>query len=166
MPVNHDYECARCKSFFEAFVEVDQREVDCPVCRTGRAVRVYKVFGTMLGKAKGKFPYFDSGAGQTFSSPRDRDDYARKTGRFANRPGPVMGIAGPEEFNRSRYAPRTPDSLDSDEPDPELIEAAKRAWDDVKFNRVPEEVVEKRVMDVAADVLNADDAKTKMVPTT
>lgn len=156
MPITHDYECSACKSLFEALVEVEQREVDCPVCQKGRAVRVYKVFGTMLGKSKGKFPYFDTGAGQTFESPRDRDDYARKTGRFHNRPGPVMGIAGPEEFDRSRHAPRTPDPLYDDEPDPAFIEQAKRDWDDVKFGRIPLEVEEKRVQDVAADFLNAD----------
>ena len=156
MAVNHDYECSACKSMFEAMVEVDQREVDCPVCRTGRAVRVYKVFGSMLGKNKGKYPRFDHQLGITIESAQHMEKVAKQRG---------LVPMGREEFDRSRYAPRTPDPIDRDEPDPELIEAAKRAWDDVKFHRLPKEVEEKRVADVAADYLNADDAKTQMKPT-
>jgi hypothetical protein len=40
--------------------------------------------------------------------------------------------------------------VESDEVDPKLIECAKRAWDDVKFGRVPNE--EERVMDIAKDI--------------
>jgi hypothetical protein len=51
--------------------------------------------------------------------------------------------------------------MDSDEVDPNLIEAAKRAWDDVQFGRVPNE--EQRVLDIAterqADFLDATTAK-------
>ena len=47
--------------------------------------------------------------------------------------------------------PPNPDPLDSDEPDPQLIEIAKRAWDDVKYGRVPKEVEEERVMDVVKE---------------
>jgi putative FmdB family regulatory protein len=147
MPVNHDYECGACKSLFEALVEVDQREVDCPVCRRGRAVRVYKVFGAMLGKSKGLFPYFDTQLGVTLESAQHRDRVAKERGLIT---------MGKQEFDRSRHAPRTPDPLDSDEVDPEFIEQAKRTWDDARFGRLPPEVEEKRVQDVAADFLNAD----------
>jgi len=156
MPVNHDYECASCKSLFEAFVEADQKVVDCPVCHVGRAQRVYKVFGPMLGKSKGRYPHFDHQLGITIESAQHMEKVAKQRG---------LVPMGREEFDRSRHAPRTPDPLDRDEPDPELIEIAKRAFDDVKFNRLPKEVEEKRVADVAADFLNADEAKTKMTPT-
>lgn len=155
MAVNHDYECFSCKSFFEAFVEADQKVVECPICHVGRAQRVYKVFGPMLGKSKGKYPRFDHQLGITIESAQHMEKVAKQRG---------LVPMGREEFDRSRYAPRTPDPLDSDKPDPDLIEAAKRAWDDVKFHRVPQEVEEKRVMDVAADVLNADDYKKQMTP--
>jgi hypothetical protein len=50
--------------------------------------------------------------------------------------------------------------MDSDEVDPNLIEIAKRTWDDVKFGRVPNE--EQRVLDIVndvqADFLNVDTA--------
>jgi putative FmdB family regulatory protein len=157
MPVNHDYECSACKSLFEALVEVDQREVDCPVCNRGRAVRVYKVFGPMLGKSKGKYPRFDTQLGITIESAQHMEKVAKQRG---------LVPMGREEFDRSRHAPRAPDPLDSDKVDPDLIEAAKRAFDDVKFQRVPQEVEEKRVADIAADYLNADDHKTQMTPTT
>jgi putative FmdB family regulatory protein len=156
MPL-YDYDCAACKSVFEAMAEVEQRRVPCPVCHKGTADRVYLKFGGMLGRNKGKYPRFDSQLGITIESAQHMEKVAKQRG---------LVPLGREEFDRSRYAPRTPDPLDRDEPDPELIEAAKRAWDDVKFNRLPPEVEEKRVMDVAADVLNVDDAKTKMVPTT
>lgn len=152
MAVNHDYECESCKSLFEALVEVEQREVVCPVCREGRAVRVYKVFGTMLGKSKGKFPYFDTQLGITLESSQHRDRVARERG---------LVTMGKQEFDRSRHAPRTPDPLDSDAVDPAFIEQAKRDWDDIKFGRLPVEVEEKRVQDVAADFLNADTASIK-----
>lgn len=156
MAVLFDYECASCKSMFEAMAEPEQREVDCPVCTKGRAIRVYRKFSGLLGKNKGRYPVFDHQLGITIESSQHMEKVAKQRG---------LVPMGREEFDRSRHAPRSPDPLDSNEPDPELIEAAKRAWDDVKFNRLPPEVEEKRVMDVAADVLNVDDAKTKMKPT-
>jgi len=51
--------------------------------------------------------------------------------------------------------------MDSDEVDPNLIECAKRAWDDVKFGRVPNE--QERVMDIVkerqADFLDVSTVK-------
>ncbi len=147
----HDYECRSCRVMFEAFVEVQQKTVRCPTCRTGTADRVYRRFGRMLGSNKGRFPYFDKQLGVTLESSSHRDKVAKERGLIT---------MGREEFDRSRYAPRTPHPFDSDKVDPELIETAKRAWDDVKFNRLPPEVEEKRVADVAADFLNADTVKS------
>ncbi len=67
-----------------------------------------------------------------------------------------LEIMGNEEWERSRNAPRTPDPMDSDEVDPQLIEIAKKAWDDVKYDRVPKEVEEERVIDAIkqSDVMN------------
>lgn len=147
MPVNHDYECESCKSMFEALVEVEQRVVECPVCHTGKATRVYKVFGTMLGKSKGLYPRFDTQLGITLESAQHMEKVARQRG---------LVPMGKQEFDRSRHAPRTPDPLYDDKPDPAFIEQAKRDWDDIQFGRIPVEVEEKRVQDVAADFLNAD----------
>jgi hypothetical protein len=70
---------------------------------------------------------------------------------------------GREEFDRSRHASKSPHPWDSDEPDPEFIEIAKKAWDDVKYDRIPKEVEEERVMDVVkeADFLDVKDAPVK-----
>ena len=122
-------------------VNVEDRVLGCPVCRAGNAIRVYKRFGTMLGKSKGKYPYFDTQLGLTVDSSQHRDKVAKERGLIT---------MGKEEWNRSRNAPRAPDPVDSDEVDPKLIEYAKRAWDDVKFGRVPDE--KERVMDIAKDV--------------
>ena len=167
MSVLYDYECNTCKSMFEAFAEVEQRILACPTCNAD-AVRIWKSFGGMLGKNKGRYPYFDMGAGQTFESSKDRDDYAAKRGRFRNRSGPQMEILGPQEFERSRHAPRTPNPMDNPEPDPAFIEQAKRDWDDIKFNRVPVEVEMKRAEEALkdADFLNADSASGQMKPST
>lgn len=135
MPL-HDYECTRCKSMFEAMVDVEQRVLDCPVCKSGVAQRVYRRFGGMLGKNKGKFPYFDVQLGCTLESSQHRDQVAKRRG---------LVTLGVDEFNRSRNAPRTPDPWDSDEPSPEFIEQAKKDWDDIKFGRVPVETEEQRV---------------------
>lgn len=150
MAVNHDYDCDSCQSIFEAITEVEQRIVDCPVCKVGKAKRIYRRFGGMLGRNKGVFPYFDVQLGATVESSQHRDSIAKQRG---------LVVMGKEEFDRSRNAPRTPSPLQSDEPTPEFIEQAKRDWDDVRFGRVPPQVEEKRVADIAADVLNVNDYK-------
>ena len=159
----HDYECNACRRISEAMVDPSEQFIACPVCRVGKAERVYLKMSAMPGKSKGLFPAFDIQSGQTFESSKDRDDYAYKRGRFEHRDGPKLEIMGNEEWSRSRNAPRTPNPLDSDEPDPQLIEIAKKAWDDVKYDRVPIE----REQDIAmtmgkasldADVLSVTDA--------
>jgi len=149
--INHDYQCPTCGSCFEAMVNVEDRVLSCPFCESGMAVRVYKRFGSMLGKNKGKYPYFDTQLGIQVDSSQHRDRVAKERG---------LVTMGKEEWNRSRNAPRSPDPVDSNEVDPKLIECAKRAWDDVKFGRVPDE--KERVMDIAtreADFLDATKAK-------
>lgn len=94
----------------------------------------------MLGRNKGRYPYFDTQLGITLESSQHRDRVAKERGLIA---------MGPEEYERSRNAPRTSHPMDSDEVDPNLIECAKRAWDDVQFGRVPNE--EQRVMDIAQE---------------
>lgn len=145
--INHDHECDACKTIFEAAVEPEQREIECPNCK-GVAKRVYLKFGQMLGKSKGLYPRFDVQLGCTLDSAQHMEQIAKSRG---------LEIMGKQEWERSRNAPRTPDPMDSDEPDPQLIEIAKKAWDDVKYDRVPKEVEEERVMDVVkqADFLDA-----------
>lgn len=123
----HDYRCANCSAVFEAFVNVDQHIVPCPICNEGMARRVFLRMGGMLGKNKGKYPYFDKQLGVTLESSSHRDRVAKERGLV------VMGV---EEYNRSRNAPRSPDPLDDPNPDPKLIEIAKKVWDDHKYGRV------------------------------
>ncbi len=137
MPILHDYQCDECKKVFEEFVNYEDRVIPCRFCGK-RAVRVFISFGGMLGKNKGKYPYFDIQLGETVESSQHRDRIAKSRG---------LEVMGTQEWERSRNAPRTPDPLESDEPDPQLIEIAKRAWDDVKFDRVPKEVEEERVLE-------------------
>lgn len=139
MPVLNDYECGSCKSIFEAMLEWDQRQIHCYRCQTGVANRVFLKAPGFNGRNKGVFPRFDTQLGITLESSQHMERIAKERG---------LAIMGNEEWNRSRNAPRTPDPMDSNEPDPQLIEIAKRAWDDVKYDRVPKEVEEERVMDV------------------
>jgi hypothetical protein len=150
MPINHDYECESCKTIFEAFVEPDQKQIYCRDCH-GVANRVYLKFGPMLGKSKGIYPRFDVQLGCTLDSASHMEQVAKSRGLVP------MGV---QEWNRSRNAPKTPHPWDSDEPDPKLIEIAKRAWDDVKYDRVPKEVEEERVKDIIkqSDFLDVKDA--------
>lgn len=148
--INHDYECSRCKAIFEAAVTPEERLLACPRCG-GKAERVYLHFGRMLGKSKGLYPRFDVQLGCQIDSAQHMEQIAKSRGLYP------MGV---EEWNRSRHAPKTPHPWDSDEPDPQLIEIAKKAWDDVKYDRVPKEVEEERVMDVLKenDFLDVKDA--------
>lgn len=147
----HDYLCPSCGSGFEAMVSVEERVLQCPCCHIGRANRVFKKVASMLGKSKGLYPRFDTQLGITLESSQHRDRVAKERG---------LVQMGPQEFNRSRNAPRSGSAMDSDEVDPNLIEIAKRTWDDVKFGRVPDE--EQRVLDIVndvqADFLNVDTA--------
>jgi putative FmdB family regulatory protein len=148
---NYDYECQSCKSIFEAFVDVEQRHLQCYNCQTGVASRVFLKAPGVNGKSKGIYPRFDVQLGCVLDSAQHMEQVAKSRGLVP------MGV---EEFDRSRHAPRAPDPMDSDEPDPKLIEIAKKAWDDVKYGRVAPEVEEARVMDVVkeSDVLNVTDA--------
>lgn len=144
-----DFGCKVCGARFEALVEKHERFLECPVCKGGESERLITWNGGMRGRAKGRYPYFDTQLGISVESPQHRDRVAKERGLIT---------MGKEEWERSRNAPRSPDPMDSDEVDPNLIECAKRAWDDVKFGRVPNE--EERVMDIAktveADVLDAN----------
>jgi putative FmdB family regulatory protein len=147
----HDYICRSCGSGFEAMVTVEQRMLECPCCHVGKADRVFKKVASMLGKNKGKYPYFDTQLGITLESSQHRDKVAKERG---------LVQMGPEEYNRSRHAPRTPHPMDTDAVDPNLIEIAKRTWDDVKFGRVPDEkeMVLDIVKDAQADFLDVNTA--------
>lgn len=148
MPVNHDYRCLKCQKTFEAYVDPADRTIACPTCGDGVAERVYRRMSAMPGKNKGIYPRFDIQLGCMLESSKHMEQIAKSRG---------LEIMGNEEWERSRNAPRTPNPLDSDEPDPQLIEIAKKAWDDVKYDRVPKEVEEARVMDAIqqSDVMNA-----------
>lgn len=149
---NHDYECVACKRISEAFVEVEQRQIHCLNCG-GVANRVYLKAPGFNGKSKGIYPRFDVQLGCTLDSAQHMEQIAKSRG---------LVPMGKEEWDRSRNAPRTPDPMDSDEVDPRLIEIAKKAWDDVKYDRVPKEVEEDRVRSIGeaveADILDVKDA--------
>lgn len=116
--------------------ELDKRVI----CNCGRdAHRVLLHAPAFNGKSKGIYPRFDVQLGCTLESAQHMERVAKERGLVP------MGV---QEFDRSRHAPKSPHPLDSDEPDPQLIEIAKKAWDDVKYDRVPKEVEEERVMDV------------------
>jgi hypothetical protein len=102
----------------------------------------------MPGKNKGIYPRFDVQLGCMLESSSHMEQIAKSRG---------LEIMGNQEWERSRNAPRTPDPMDSDEPDPQLIEIAKKAWDDVKYGRIAPEVEEARVMDAVSqsDFLDA-----------
>ena len=153
--INHDYRCSRCQRVFEEFVNVEDHVIVCAACG-GRASRIFLRMGPMLGKSKGIYPRFDVQLGCTLDSAQHMEQIAKSRGLYP------MGV---EEWNRSRHAPKTPHPWDSDEPDPQLIEIAKKAWDDVKYDRVPKEVEEERVVDVVkeADFLDVKDAPKSSV---
>ncbi len=127
MPILHDYICLKCQRTFEALVNVEERVLPCPLCGDGPAHRVFLSFGGMLGANKGRFPYFDNQLGVTLESAQHRDRVAKERG---------LVVMGREEYDRSRNAPRSPDPLDDPNPDPKLIEIAKKVWDDHKYGRV------------------------------
>jgi putative FmdB family regulatory protein len=150
--INHDYRCLKCQRTFEAFVEPEQRTLACPTCGDGVAERVYRRMSAMPGKNKGIYPRFDIQLGCMLESSKHMEQIAKSRG---------LEIMGNQEWERSRNAPRTPDRTDDpDYVDPQLIEIAKKAWDDVKYDRVPKEVEEERVMDVVkeCDVLDVTKA--------
>lgn len=147
MPVLHDYECARCRSIFEQVADATEKTIPCPRCHEGRAERVYLRMSALPGRNKGRYPVFDTQLGITVESSQHRDRVAKERGLVP------MGV---EEFNRSRNNAHENHPLDSDEVDPELIECAKRAWDDVKFDRVPHLDAPPDVSKIEADVLNVN----------
>lgn len=102
----------------------------------------------MPGKNKGLYPRFDIQLGCMVDSTQHMEQIAKSRG---------LEIMGNQEWERSRNAPRAPDPMDSDEPDPQLIEIAKKALDDVKYDRVPKEVEADRVMEAISqsDFLDA-----------
>lgn len=148
----YDYRCLTCGAKFEAIVEKHEKIIDCCRCLGGKAERLFSFNGRINGKNKGLFPYFDTQLGLTLESSQHRDRVAKERG---------LEQMGPEEYERSRHAARSPHPMDSDEVDPNLIECAKRAWDDVKFGRVPNE--QERVMDIVkerqADFLDVSTVK-------
>jgi putative FmdB family regulatory protein len=148
----HDYRCLKCQRNFEAFVRVEDQRIPCPTCGDGVAERVYRKMSAMPGKNKGIYPRFDIQLGCMLESSQHMEQIAKSRG---------LEIMGNQEWERSRNAPKTPDPFDSDEPDPQLIEIAKKAWDDVKYDRVPKEVEEERIVDAInqSDFLNASDQK-------
>ena len=141
MPILYDYRCETCRHQFEALVDNREKELPCPICHQ-TALRIFSFRGAMNGKSKGLFPYFDTQLGCTLESAQHRDRVAKERG---------LVIMGNEEWKRSRDAPRTPDPMESDsaEPTPEVVEMAKRLWDDVKYDRVPKDLEKERVMEAA-----------------
>ena len=130
MPL-YDYRCHSCRYTFEAMANPEQHIIECPRCALPDAERVWIRFGGMLGRNKGVYPYFDKQLGVTLESSQHRDRVAKQRG---------LVVMGREEFDRSRHGPSTPDPLDDPNPDPKLIECAKKAWEDTKYHRVPREV--------------------------
>jgi putative FmdB family regulatory protein len=138
MPL-YDYECDPCKVIFEVALHLS--ELDDPViCNCGKeAHRVLLRAPGFNGKNKGLYPRFDVQLGCMLDSSQHMEQIAKSRGLVP------MGV---EEFDRSRHAAKSPHPFDSDEPDPQLIEIAKKAWDDVKYGRIAPEVEEDRVAEV------------------
>ena len=76
----------------------------------------------------------------------------------ALRKSAASSLWGKQEFDRSRHAPRSPDPLDDPNPDPKLIEIAKKAWEDVKYHRVPDPEPPPPLPVESADVLDVAEA--------
>jgi len=142
--ITHDYLCEKCGEMFEEFVTPEQYVVSCPVC-SSHANRVYMSFGGMLGKNKGKFPYFDMQLGTTLESTAHRDRIAKERGLF---------VMGNDEFRRTRNAPR---SVPQGPSESERAEDAKKLWDDLKYGRIPHPEPA-RFKDPEADTLDLKDA--------
>jgi putative FmdB family regulatory protein len=141
MSLMYDYSCRTCGAKFEALVEKHEKVIPCARCLGGQAERFFSFNGRINGKNKGLYPRFDTQLGLTLESSQHRDRVAKERG---------LEQMGPEEYHRSRHAAGTSGPVESDEVDPVLVECAKRAWDDVKFGRVPDE--QERVLDIAKDM--------------
>jgi len=152
----YDYACDRCRRYFEVALPLAQIDDEVLHDCGQKAHRVLLRPPAFNGKNKGLYPRFDVQLGCTVNSSQHMEQIAKSRGLYP------MGV---EEWNRSRHAPKTPHPWDSDGPDPQLIEIAKKAWDDVKYDRVPKEVEEQRVMDVVkeADFLDVKDAPKQSV---
>ena len=131
MPGTHDSDCSACRMIFEESAEFNQKTDPSRVstCECGWRIVCSCEPRLFNGKSKGLYPRFDVQLGCTVDSASHMEQIAKSRG---------LVPMGREEWNRSRHAPRTPDPMDSDEPDPKLIEIAKKAWDDVKYDRVAE----------------------------
>ena len=147
MPL-YDHRCRVCRKVFEDFSEAAVTIVECRACG-GPADRVWIKFGGMLGKSKGIYPRFDVQLGCNVESSQHLNRIVKERGLYA---------MGPDEHKRWLNAPSAPDPLDDPNPDPELIECAKKAWEDVKHKRVPIPDPTPALEEMEADILRIEDA--------
>lgn len=162
MPVMRDYECV-CGEQGEIIFDSPPDFIEFTHKKCGKPARlVWKSFGpkNRIGGEKGRFPYFDLQAGETFHSAKDRQHWMKKEGRFINRRGSTFEMMGKDEFTRSAAA--EPDRSDDVPWDSDKFrDAAMRAYNDIKYGNV--EVPRMRTMDEvmvdAPTVVEAETAK-------
>lgn len=145
MPL-YDYRCrSETHKTFEAFASPGEREIDCPICGEGVADRVYLRMAALPGRNKGVFPMFDQQLGCTVESSQHRDRIAKERGLI---------VMGREEHQRSLNNVHENDPWDSDKVDPDLIEAAEKAFHDVYIEKAPPPPVPD-IAKIEADYLDA-----------
>lgn len=128
MPL-YDYRClGKCHRTFEAFADPEQKRVECPLCKEGYAERVYLRMAPLPGRNKGRYPVFDQQLGCVVESSQHRDRIAKERG---------LVTMGPEEFQRSINNHHDNDPLDNPKVDPDLIDAAERAYASVQKGEIP-----------------------------
>ncbi len=120
-----DFCCPKCGAIGEQLVEPGTKILPCSC--GGEAVQIWMKAPGVGNKAKGKYPYFDTGLAMTVESPQQRQ-------RIADAKG--LTIMGREEFARnaanSQTAP-TENYIDREK----WRESAQKAWQDIKSQAVP-----------------------------
>jgi hypothetical protein len=120
-----DFVCTGCGAIGEELVEPGTKVLTCSCGQP--AVQIWMKAPGVGNKAKGKYPYFDTGLGMTVESPQQRERIAKAKG---------LAIMGPDEFARSVGSEtETPDENYIDRE--KWREAAQKAWQDIKAQNVP-----------------------------
>jgi hypothetical protein len=119
-----DFCCPSCGAIGEELVEVGTKILPC-ACG-GEAVQIWMKAPGVGNKAKGKFPYYDTGLAMTVESPQQRERIAKSKG---------LAIMGREEFARSVADSKAPveNYIDREK----WRESAQKAWQDIKSQAVP-----------------------------
>jgi hypothetical protein len=119
-----DFVCTGCGAIGEELVDVGTKVLTCSCGEP--AVQVWMKAPGVGNKAKGKFPYYDTGLAMTVESPQQRERIAKSKG---------LAIMGREEFARSVADSKAPveNYIDREK----WRESAQKAWQDIKSQAVP-----------------------------